>query len=102
MWLVAMFDLPVLTPENKRDYVRFRKTLLKAGFMRLQLSVYARYIVSEEAAAVHRATIKRSLPPRGQVRVIAITDYQFGKMEVYHGKKPLVAEEPPAQFLLFS
>ena len=27
MWLLAMFDLPVETAENKRDYVRFRKAL---------------------------------------------------------------------------
>ena len=50
VWLMAMFDLPVETPDNKRDYVRFRKALLKDGFMMLQFSVYARYIPSEEAA----------------------------------------------------
>jgi CRISPR-associated protein Cas2 len=101
MWLMAMFDLPVETPENRRDYTRFRKILLKDGFMRLQYSVYARYIPSEEAAQVHRATVKRSLPPLGQVRVLAITDHQFGKMEVFHGKKPEPTEEPPKQFMLF-
>ena len=50
MWLLAMFDLPVETKDNRRDYVRFRRVLLKDGFMMLQFSVYARYIPSEEAA----------------------------------------------------
>jgi CRISPR/Cas system-associated protein endoribonuclease Cas2 len=27
-----MFDLPVETPDNKRNYTRFRKGLLKDGF----------------------------------------------------------------------
>jgi CRISPR-associated protein Cas2 len=101
MWLFAMFDLPVETPENRRDYTRFRKTLLKNGFVKLQYSVYARYIPSEEAAQVHRQTVRRALPPLGQVRVLAVTDHQFGKMEVFHGKKAEKAEEPPKQYMLF-
>jgi|GEM_PF-5681880 len=28
VWPMAMFDLPVATPDNKRNYVRFRKALL--------------------------------------------------------------------------
>ena len=50
LWLIAMFDLPVETLENKRNYTRFRKALLKDGFMMLQFSIYARFLPSEEAA----------------------------------------------------
>lgn len=101
VWLLAMFDLPVETVQNKRDYTRFRKALLKDGFMMLQFSVYARYIPSEEAAEAHRRTIRSAIPPLGQVRLIAVTDHQFGKMEVFYGKKPQEPEEPPEQILLF-
>ncbi|HWR35887.1 MAG TPA: CRISPR-associated endonuclease Cas2 [Clostridia bacterium] len=101
MWLVAMFDLPVETKDNRRDYVRFRRTLLKDGFMMLQFSVYARYIPSEEAAEVHRRTVRTAVPPSGQVRLVALTDHQFAKMEVFYGRKPREPEEPPAQILLF-
>lgn len=101
VWLMAMFDLPVETPDNKRDYVRFRKALLKDGFMMLQFSVYARYIPSEEAAEAHRRMIRSAIPPLGQVRLIAVTDHQFGKMEVFCGKKPREPEEAPEQILLF-
>lgn len=101
VWLMAMFDLPVETPDNKRDYVRFRKALLKDGFMMLQFSVYARYIPSEEAAEAHRRTIRSAIPPLGQVRLMAVTDHQFGKMEVFYGKKPREPEEAPEQVLLF-
>lgn len=101
MWLLAMFDLPVETKDNRRDYTRFRKVLLKDGFMMLQFSVYARYIPSEEAAEAHRRTVKSAIPPLGQVRLVALTDHQFAKMEVFYGRKPIEPEEPPAQILLF-
>jgi CRISPR-associated protein Cas2 len=101
MWLIAMFDLPVETTENRRDYTRFRKALLKDGFMMLQFSVYARFIPSEEAAEVHRKTVKFAIPPLGQVRLLAITDHQFAKMEVFFGKKPRDPESIPEQILLF-
>jgi CRISPR-associated protein Cas2 len=101
MWLIAMFDLPVETMENRRDYTRFRKALLKDGFMMLQFSVYARFIPSEEAAEAHRRTIKACIPPLGQVRLMAITDMQFAKMEVFFGKKPRSPEDIPEQILLF-
>ena len=97
-----MFDLPVETPTNRRDYARFRKALLKDGFMMLQFSVYARYIPSEEAAEAHRRIIRSAIPPLGQIRLVALTDHQFGKMEVYYGKKPKDPEEPPPQIMLFS
>lgn len=101
MWLMAMFDLPVDTGELRREATRFRKELLKDGFMMLQFSVYARYIPSEEAAEAHRKRIRRAIPPEGQVRLMAVTDHQFGRMEVYYGRKSQPAEAPPNQLLLF-
>lgn len=101
MWLIAMYDLPIETMDNRRDYTRFRKALLKDGFMMLQFSVYARFIPSEEAAEAHRRTIKSCIPPLGQVRLLAITDIQFAKMEVFYGKKPRSPEDIPEQILLF-
>ena len=101
LWLIAMFDLPVETPENKRNYTRFRKGLLKDGFMMLQYSIYARYLPSEEAADSHRNTIRAIIPPLGQVRLMTVTDHQFGKMEVFYGRKPREREEIPDQILLF-
>jgi|SRR5579859_3972755 len=101
MWLMVMFDLPVVEKEDRRNYTRFHNALLKDGFMMLQFSVYARYIPSEEAAEVHRKRTRRALPPQGQVRLMAVTDHQFSKMEVYYGKKPKPAESPPDQLVLF-
>jgi CRISPR-associated protein Cas2 len=101
MWLFAMFDLPVDTKRAKKEYVRFRKSLLSEGFLMLQFSVYARYCNSEEASAAHRNRIHDMLPPEGQVRLLAVTDRQFGKQEVFNGKKRKTPEPEPQQLVLF-
>ncbi|MGB5138321.1 MAG: CRISPR-associated endonuclease Cas2 [Candidatus Zixiibacteriota bacterium] len=101
MWLFAMFDLPVDTKEARRIYTRFRTTLLRQGFSMLQFSVYARYCGSEERDEILKRSLRKMLPPRGQVRLIAVTDRQFGKMEVYEGNSKVATEKEPEQLLLF-
>lgn len=101
MWLFAMFDLPVMTKEDRRCYTRFRKTLLNEGFSKLQFSVYARYFPSEEVALPYKNRIRSQLSPEGNVRLLAVTEKQFGKQEVFCGKKTRQAEKEPEQFMLF-
>ncbi|MEW5946146.1 MAG: CRISPR-associated endonuclease Cas2 [bacterium] len=101
MWLFVMFDLPVDSKESRRSYTLFRKRLLNQGFTMLQYSVYARYCASEDAASTYRNRIKARLPPDGQVRVMSVTDRQFGKMEVFLGKTRVKSEKKPEQLMLF-
>ena len=101
MWLFVLFDLPVTTEEARRRYTQFRQDLLRDGFNMLQYSVYARYCPSEEAGAVHRKRVRQALPPKGQVRILAVTDRQFEKMESYIGKNTTPVENAPEQILLF-
>ena len=67
----------------------------------MQYSVYGRHSASKENAAVHIARVKDSLPPDGEVRILAITDRQFERMEVFWGKYRKALEEPPCQLQLF-
>lgn len=101
LWLFAMFDLPTTDVRSKRQYSRFRKLLLSEGFTMMQYSVYARHCASEESGVAIRGRLREGLPSEGQVRVLSVTDRQFGKMEVYFGKKREKTEEPPRQFMLF-
>jgi len=101
MWLFALFDLPVDDKDRRREYVQFRKALLKEGFTMLQYSVYARHGVSEESIEAVRGRVRAAIPPHGQIRLIAVTDHQFGKMEVFFGKKRVRVEDPPSQLVLF-
>jgi CRISPR-associated protein Cas2 len=101
MWLFAMFDLPVKTKPEKRAYTRFRNLLLNEGFSKMQFSIYARFCGSEEVAETHRERLRRKLPRDGHIRLLAVTDRQFGKMEVFYGKKRHDPETKPGQLELF-
>lgn len=101
MWLFVIFDLPVLEKDQRRAYTRFRKKLIAEGFSMLQYSVYARYSTSRENSETYAKRIKKMIPEEGQVRLVSITDKQFGDMEVYYGRIRNKPEEPPEQLLLF-
>ena len=59
-----MFDLPVLTKQERKDANRFRKFLLDQGFDMCQLSVYLRFCAGKEQAA--------GLYAEGRVRAAAL------------------------------
>ncbi len=97
MWLIAMFDLPVKTSLQRKAYVRFQKSLIKDGFLRLQFSVYGRYCSSEDATLTHIGRISAELPSKGEVRIVKLTDLQFGKMICFRGKSAVEPEDQPKQ-----
>jgi len=101
MWLFALFDLPVDTRAARHRYAQFRRLLIQEGFCMLQFSVYARYCASEDLADPICRRIAHEVPEDGHVRLLMVTDRQFGKMQVYHGKTRISAESVPAQLLLF-
>jgi CRISPR-associated protein Cas2 len=96
-----MFDLPVVTVEEKRQYTRFRKYLLREGFLQLQFSVYARFSASRENAQKYYRYIQSAVPPGGRVRLLMVTDKQFGDMVSLYGAKLEDVEKKPEQLLLF-
>lgn len=100
LWLIAMFDLPTKTAVERSSYIDFRRLLLVNGFVMLQYSVYTRHCASEESAVVYSQRIQLGLPQSGEVRLIKITDKQFGRMKVFAGKKPAKTETPPEQIML--
>lgn len=101
MWVVVLFDLPVETQTDRRNYARFRKKLLKQGFSMLQYSVYGRHCASQENAAVHIKRVERNVPPDGEVRVLTVTDKQFERMRVFWGKRRIPPEKPLPMLELF-
>ena len=78
-WILVMFDLPVLTDEERKTATRFRKDLLENGYLMMQFSVYARPCVSYEQMDTHIARVKSVTPEAGNVRLMFITDEQWGK-----------------------
>ena len=101
MWVIVLFDLPTDTPRSRKQYTLFRKHLLNDGFGMMQYSVYIRHCASDENAVVHTKRVKSCLPPDGEVRIIKITDKQFGNIDVFYGKKRAPIEQAPQQIQFF-
>lgn len=101
MWLFALFDLPVDTRAARRAYVQFRKFLLKDGFQQLQYSVYARVCPSEAAVEVHARRVESRVPDDGEVRLVCITDKQFGRQRIFWGKTRKQPPKAPRQLEFF-
>jgi CRISPR-associated protein Cas2 len=101
MWVLALFDLPVKTRADRKRYVRFRNYLLDDGFLMLQWSVYARPCPNEENAQIHARRVEAAIPPRGEVRILSLTDMQFSRMRVFCSGGLQQTEKPPEQLTLF-
>lgn len=99
MWLFTMFDVPVGDRRQRRRYSRLRNGLLAEGFTMLQFSVYAKHVPSEETAKSLRARLRKLVPPDGEVRMFAVTETQFARMEVYVGKMRKEPDRVPDQLL---
>ena len=101
MWLFVMFDLPMKSADDRKRYTQFRRQLLRLGFSQIQLSIYICYFGSQDATASVRNAVMSKVPDEGRVRILSVTDRQFGKMEIAYGKKKHTPEDPPLQILLF-
>ncbi len=80
MRLLCMFDLPVETKEEQREYRLFRKKLIEEGFFMLQYSVYVRTCPNREYAKGLEGRLKIGLPSCGNIRLITVTEKQFEDM----------------------
>ncbi len=99
MWVLVFFDLPTETKQERKRYAKFRKDLLADGFTMFQFSIYLRHCPSKENAEVHIRRVKRALPEHGHIGILNITDKQFGDMEMFYGKKPVVEKQTGVQQL---
>lgn len=93
MRIMVLFDLPVLTEKQRRDYREFRKYLLKAGFFMMQESAYCKLVQNAGVADVVQESIRKNKPGEGLVQILRVTEKQFAKMEYVVGEnKSLVLD----------
>ena len=63
MRVLVLFDLPVLTGDQRREYARFRKFLLKSGLDQ----------------------IHKNKPEEGLIQLLTVTEKQYAKMDLIVG-----------------
>lgn len=86
MRVLVLFDLPVCTSEQRREYTRFRKFLLKSGFMMLQESVYCKLALNGTVTNSIIENVRKNKPKEGLVQLLNITEKQYSKMEFIIGE----------------
>lgn len=84
VWVIVLFDLPVVTKKERKAAANFRKSLLDDGYLMIQFSVYAR-ACREDSAKKHVERVKRILPAAGSVRLLQVTDAQYARMQILIG-----------------
>lgn len=101
MWILVFFDLPTETKKDRKEYAKFRKSIMGDGFTMFQFSIYVRHCASKENADVHIRRVKAMLPGFGDIGILCITDKQFGSLEIFSGKKSKAKPAEPMQLELF-
>ncbi len=101
LWVLVFFDLPTETKKERSIASKFRKEILRDGFVMFQFSIYLRHSSSRENADVHINRVKRLLPEKGHIGIMTVTDKQFGMMELFYGKKEKALPDTPQQLELF-
>lgn len=101
MWMVVMFDLPVVEKAERKAATGFRNALLDLGFEMSQFSVYMRFCTSNTQVETYSKRVENSLPEGGKVNILQFTDKQYERIISFHGKAKQPANKAPDQFDLF-
>jgi CRISPR-associated protein Cas2 len=100
MWLMCFFDLPVGTKTQRKMASKFRIHLKDDGFIMLQFSVYARLCRGEDGSTKHIERIRSKCPKEGSIRLLTITDKQYGRMKLMLGTAKKTEEIAGEQLVL--
>lgn len=86
MRVIVFFDLPITTDVGRREYARFRKFLIKSGFLMVQESVYCKLAANSSAVEAIAENVRKNKPSGGIVQLLSITEKQFSRMEFIVGE----------------
>ncbi len=87
MRIIVFFDLPVSSSAELREYNRFRKFLVRSGFVMVQESVYSKIVLNNTAGEAVKESVRRAKTNGGSIQMLTVTERQFAAMECIVGKK---------------
>ena len=86
MRILVFFDLPVLTVNQRKSYRKFRKFLIKDGYIMLQESVYSKLVINQTNLDSAIKKLEKSKPDYGIVQFLSITEKQYSSIDYLIGK----------------
>lgn len=85
MRVIVFFDLPTTTKSERCEYAKFRKFLIKSGFMMMQESVYCKIVLNQTVLSSVGNGLRKNKPEQGLIQMLTVTEKQFEKMEFLLG-----------------
>ncbi len=86
MRILILFDLPMVSKKDKKQYTDFRRFLIRDGYSMVQYSVYARICPNLDTVQTHIKRLEMSAPEHGAVRSIVVTNKQYAEAKIITGK----------------
>lgn len=86
MRVIVFFDLPVLSVADRKEYRKFRRFLIKTGFIMLQESVYSKLVLNATAAATVENLVQANAPNKGIIQLLTITEKQYASIKYITGE----------------
>ena len=86
MRVLVFFDLPTETSRDRKIYSKFRKLLIKEGFIMMQESVYSKLTLNSNQSNYLEERIRKNAPSKGLIQMLTITEKQYANIEYVIGK----------------
>lgn len=100
MRIILFFDLPMISDAEIRRYTKFRKYLIKNGYVMMQYSIYSKIFPNRDTVKWHKKELERNLPPDGSVMILQVTEKQYQSIQNLVGSKKALDKKITANPLL--
>lgn len=83
--MIVMFDVPVKSKDERKDYTRFSKFLSHSGYTRLQKSVYVKLLRSRDSVPGEISSVRGAAPEDGEVGILPMPLSLFKEYQALRG-----------------
>jgi CRISPR-associated protein Cas2 len=102
VWILCVYDCPMIDSEARHDYGVFRRSLLQENFAQLQNSLYVHHFPTLAVGEATVARLRYMIPKGAQVAFFIVTDKQYGMTKEFLGPKSSKSRpDVPQQVELF-
>lgn len=100
MWLLVLYDLPVVGEQDRKEYARFHQSIRKRGYEMMQFSVYRKFVGTPDRSERELAKLVHLCPKKGHISVLAVTEKQMGRMTTIWNGNAHKENPRPEQLIL--
>mgnify|MGYP000895824562 CR=1 FL=1 len=83
---ILMYDFPMQTGKEKKEYAKFRKEIIRKGYYQVQKSVYIVSSSTKEKIISYENQLSMIVSENSSVRTLILTEDQFKKMKILSGE----------------